>query len=73
MKLEQKSDQSDKDDNDKTSDKRCQWASRRELMDKSSTRLHSLLEYSQLSYWQGQAPSSLATLRSFTELEAFEL
>jgi len=38
--------------------KDVRWTSRRELTDKSSTRLCYPYGYSQLSYWQGQAPSS---------------
>jgi len=66
----EKCDQCNKDNNDKTSDRNARWASRRELVDESSTRLHYPYEYSQQSYGQGLAPSRLATMRSFTELEA---
>jgi len=58
-KLEQKThDQHDNDNNDRMSNKNTRWASRRELVDKSSTRPCSLWEHPQLSYGQGQAPSS---------------
>ncbi len=49
----------DNNDNQKTNNKKsARWASRRELVDKSSTRLRYLLEYLQLPQGQGQAPSS---------------